>query len=101
MTMHVKIEKYQDDGYQARVQAVDQYNGEASVSDVGLLKKQGESVTVYCTTTRSLQIVEEVLDAGLPKAAEPAPADPAGMAGADETVAVPAIETSETARNEV
>jgi hypothetical protein len=82
MTMHVKIEKYQDDSWQARVRAVDFYadtpGGEPvpHVSDLGLLKKQGESVTVYCTSSRSLSITEEILDSELVKAEEPS--DPVG-----------------------
>lgn len=61
MTMQVTITKDHKDGYKAKVLAVDTYNGKTAETEVAVLKEPGESVVAYCTTTRSLRIVEEPL----------------------------------------
>lgn len=68
MTMNVTITEDHDDSYQGRVRAHDKYadapEGDAvdHVSDLGVLKRKGDAIKAYCTSNRSLEIVEEALE---------------------------------------
>ncbi len=62
MTMQVTVVKTDDDSYQARVIAVDHYQDTTTKVLLAVLKRAGEELRTYCTSTRRIEIVEETLE---------------------------------------
>lgn len=68
MTMQVKITKEHNDSWQARVRSIDSYPDDLGgvpvdhpPQDIAVLKKQGDEISTYCTSSRRIEIVEEQL----------------------------------------
>jgi hypothetical protein len=82
MTMKVTITKDQTDGHQARVRFVDKVGDASRVSEAAVLRKEGEGISVVCTSTRSIKINEEPLEAQVeaPAASQDGAGAPAAQA---------------------